>query len=284
MKKFAVPVIFAAVAIVATVVCHAEPSAMVVDIKKGKAYYETGEKKDREISPADFIETGENLRLDPGTEIILNYFDRGSREEIRGQGLITVGNEGSETAGDAEIIRSQTDYPCPKQIAESEQNETEQNNDESTIDILQLKHSVIRSLRPVFRWKAVQGASGYALSVFDARRRLCFFMITDSTEFVYNRPNLIRGQTYGWNVFAMAGSRLLPEGGGDFSILAQDRLNEVVRAEKSIREKYPDNSSELLIALAMLYHGYRLNDEAADIVRSLYQKYPEGEFPNFSSN
>jgi hypothetical protein len=279
MKKFAVPVIFAAVVIFTTVVCDAEPSAIVIDIKQGTAYYEAGEKKDQEIAPADFIEAGANIRLDPGTEMILNYFAPGIREEIKGQGIITVGNEGSETAGDSEISRSETDYtPRLEQVAESEntdQNQADQNEAKNSIDILRPKHSVIRSPAPVFRWKAAEDASTYALSVSDVRGRLCFFMITRSTEFAYNKPNLVRGQTYGWNVSAMAGGKILATGQGDFSILGQDRLNEVVQAEKSIQEKYPKDSSELLTALAMLYHGYRLNDEAAEIVRTLYQKYPE---------
>ncbi len=100
-----------------SMICSAQDVAMVVDLKKGRAYYETGDRQSREVILMDFLKTGDKIRLEPDTVLVLNYFDPGVREEISGPGNITVGTGSAGESNTAKVIRTETQKTSPESFS-----------------------------------------------------------------------------------------------------------------------------------------------------------------------
>ncbi|QTA93174.1 hypothetical protein [Desulfonema magnum] len=280
MKKFAVTVTGSILMIfISSMICSAKDAAMVVDLKKGRAYYETGDRQAREVMLLDFLKTGDKIRLEPDTVLVLNYFLPGVREEISGPGKITLGTDASEKEGDVKIIASKTDYLLPKTLLGRE--DVQQSGavvlrgDEQShnIVILRLADTAVRSSQILFRWQPVKGAGNYMLKIYDTLGSCCFQTTAKENRLSYDKSDLKPDELYSWKVSATANGKT-SEGGGAFFILDQKTLDKVIRAEKKIRSECPKDSDELLTRLAVIYRYYELNDNAADMLRELHRRYP----------
>lgn len=265
-------------------ICHtAEDTAMVIDIKNGKAYYEAGEKKGQEVTHMDFLTEGDQIRLTPRTVLILNYFASGLREEMAGPGSFTVGKSSSKREDDVITKADRIDYLPPKSaIRKGDIQQTgavvlRTVGGLSKITILSLSDTAVRSAQPVFRWQPVEGAETYKLRVFDVQDKLFFEITTDTTSFTYSKSDLHRGDQYWWTVLAMARGKIFAKGEGQFSVITEESLEKLIQAEREIIKQYPQESTESMVSLAMIYENHELFDDAADIFRKLHEKYPHNK-------
>jgi hypothetical protein len=256
---------------------------MVIDIRNGQAYYETGEKKGTEVILMDFLTEGEQIRLTPQTILVLNYFASGLREEVTGKGSITVGKFSSKKEGDVVVKGNRVDYMPPRSVlnkADMQQTGAvvlRKDRGLSKITILSLFNTAVRSIWPVFRWNPVKEAEIYKLRVYDVQDRLYLEITTDKTSFTYTKSDLIQGEQYWWTVLAFRKGKILAKGEGQFSIITEEDLEKVIKAERGIKEQYLQESTESMITLAMIYQNYELYDDAVNIFLKLHKKYPQNK-------
>jgi len=273
MKKLVLTVVFFFFAMLITnIICFAHDAAMVIDFKRGEAHYEAGEKKGEKVTLADFLNPGDKIRLEPGTSLVLNYFDSGVTEKITGSGHITIGKKCSKKVGNVRIRTSKSDYLPPKALLSRKDIQRSAavplRDSESKVGKIRvltlLENTVVRSGKPVvFRWKPVKDAEKYDLSVSDIMKKEVFKASTPENSFNYDASDLGHDEIYDWKVSVTVNGKAF-EGEGSFSILNKDDLNKVIMAEKKIMAKYPKDSKELLLRFAMVYRYYELNDEWVD--------------------
>jgi hypothetical protein len=92
----------------------AEDVAMVMDILHGKAFYQSGTKKGKEVVLVDFLTEGDKIKLEAKMTLILNYFASGTQEELTGPGTIIVGKTSSKTEGKVVVKQEKPEYIPPK--------------------------------------------------------------------------------------------------------------------------------------------------------------------------
>jgi hypothetical protein len=260
----------------------AEDVAMVMDILHGKAFYQAGNKKGKEVVLVDFLTEGDKIKLAPQTTLILNYFASGTKEELTGPGTITVGKDSSKTEGKIVVKREKPESIPPKlQVSKAELQQfgaTQVRQSEikdGKMTLLSLKDSNTRSTQPVFRWQPVEKAETYWIMVSDFHNTRYLNVETKETTLTYPNSDLIRGTDYEWIVLAIAKGRIIATGEGGFSILTEASLKELERDEQAVKQCYPEETAGQMISLAILYQNYRLFDDAVAILRELRQQYPE---------
>ncbi|MFH1139422.1 MAG: hypothetical protein V1816_25340 [Pseudomonadota bacterium] len=91
----------------------AEDAAMVVDVAGPPPVYEKGARRGRQVILMDFLECGDQVNLETGATLVLNYFSSGAREEIKGPGRIEIGAQGSRETNRISISSSKVDYIPP---------------------------------------------------------------------------------------------------------------------------------------------------------------------------
>ena len=133
---------------------------------------------------------------------------------------------------------------------------------------------VIRSQNPKFQWKALPGATAYAVKIFDEN----FSEIARSPSLQtpsWTPPSpLPRGATYRWQVTAQRGSEELkspvrPAPDARFRVVDADANDELILVEKSFR------GSNLLRAIAYARAG--LKEEAQRELGALQRKNPRSQ-------
>lgn len=287
MKRILKSVIISIFAVLAcNMACFAEDAAMVMDIRKGRVYYDTGKNKGAEVILTDYLSPGQGVRLESGAVLVLIYFTSGVREEITGPGNIIIRTTQSEKQGKVKLSRSKLECLPPKAIVgvrdvqqtgaellrKGEQVET----GIPKIMALSLLDTDIRSVPPVFRWLHVKGVDFYEIVIYDDLGK-SFRYRTRKNSFRYTKSGSEPGDGYNWTLTARSQGKTLAKANGEFTIIEKESLKQVNLAEKKIRKRFSKNSDELLISLASLYQDYNLKDEAGDIVLKLYKKYPENK-------
>ena len=262
----------------------AEDVAMVMDILHGKAFYQAGNKKGKEVVLVDFLAEGDKIKLESKTTLILNYFASGTKEELTGPGTVTVGKDFSQTEGKVGVKRDKPDYvPSKLQVSKADLQQFGASQvrryemKDGEVMLLSLKDSNTRSTQPVFRWQPVEKAETYWLVVSDVHNTRYLNVETKETTLTYPKSGLIQGKDYEWIVLAIAKGRIIATGEGGFSILTEASLKELGQDEQAIKQLYPEKTAGRLISLAILYQNYRLFDDAVAILRELRQQYPENE-------
>lgn len=257
----------------------AEDAAMVVEVKSGQAVYNSGDKKGSEVALMDFLAPGVQIKLNPDTVLILNYFASGAREEIHGPGIVTIGNDKSGIKG-AKVQSEKVDY-----LPQTAMNEGEGGHMGAVVlrDIggpkdevlpVGLKDTAVRSLPLKFQWVQVPGADEYSLSVTDSRGSGVISEKTKASYFEAQDMDFEKGVEYTWSVEALSGREVMGEGGGSFFLLPDEQVQHLALSEKYIQNTYPEDSMESRVARAMLYKKYQLNDEARVVLLELRKKQP----------
>jgi hypothetical protein len=130
---------------------------------------------------------------------------------------------------------------------------------------------VVQSDRPTFRWEPYEGATSYVAKVYDSDfKELAASLSQTGTSWTIPLP-LPRGATYTWQVTAMKSGEEIkspsaPAAPPRFRILAQDRLNEIRRAQRITPRSH--------LALGMLYAEAGLLDDARREFRLLLKANP----------
>ena len=266
----------------AIAISFAQDTAMVIDLKQGKAFFETGSRKGQAVMLLDFPEPGSRIRLEANAVLVLNYFASGIREEITGPGKFRIGKDFSKKLSGVKISKSETDYLPPEAMLKKE--DVQQvgadvlRREEGEIAVFVPADMAFRSSSRIsFRWQSVKGAENYVLRIYHMTEDTpCFETKVSEPRFVYGKPGLKAGGVYKWRVSALANGKDF-EGEDSFSILDKKTLNKVIRAEKKIRTECPDASDEMLTRLAMIYRFYDLNSDAADMLRKLLRRHPQNQ-------
>lgn len=259
----------------------AEDAAMVMDLKNGSAVYTAGMNKGREVQVMDFLAEGDAVELAPQAVLVLNYFASGLREEITGPGAVTVGPDASR-AGEGVSVRTENVEVVPPQAVASVADDQhagvvvlrEMMSPDLEMVLLGLKDTAVRDLPLHFKWAAVEGASNYRFKLVDAVGNIVYETRTTSTDVVFEKPDLVRGDEYVWTVDAMDGDLFLVAGEGRFYLLSEERRAKLVEAEAFVQKHYPAGSTEADVVRAMLCQSNELNDEALAILVSLRGRHP----------
>ena len=130
---------------------------------------------------------------------------------------------------------------------------------------------VVRSERPVFRWKALAGAQSYTVSVTDADlNEVATSPPLNATEWRIPKP-LKEGGTYSWQVTALKDgvritSPVLPAPQAKFKVIDRSTAEML----QQIQRAYPDSH----LALAVIYAEAGLVDEAEEELRVVVRDNP----------
>jgi hypothetical protein len=282
MKRNAGLILITALLVLAWTVALAQDAAMVVDLKGEPAVYESGTKAGQEVLLMDFLAKDDKIDIKEGTTLVLNYFASGAREEIEGPGTITVGAESSAKAGEARIQTAKVDYIPPAVGGKGREEALHAGtvalrgftDTSPELQPLEPTDTVVRSLPLTFKWRAVPGATGYRFALLDVKGEALDSAEVKSPEYASDVTKLNAGSEYSWSVEALEEEEVIAEGGGKFLMMDAETRIQVGLTEQYIRKNYPDESTEGLIALAMLYKKYQLNDEAKNILTNLSRQHP----------
>jgi hypothetical protein len=262
---------------------HESDVAIVMDLK-GKATFDTGDKQDRAVELADCLYAGDRIDLASDAELILIFSAGGTREEIKGPGVIHIGETGSRIEDPtASIRRSDLDYLPGDAVvdlglryaATPLRGDADLRPD--AVRLLSLCETRTRHVSPEFRWREVDGADGYRIALFDANDEQILQTTTDAPVFRLPRTVLERGATYCWAVAALDGDETGAAEAACFSVLSAQQLENVERMEKKVKITFPGDHPEKWIALALLYQKFELFDETADVLGKAAEKFPENE-------
>jgi hypothetical protein len=125
---------------------------------------------------------------------------------------------------------------------------------------------VIESDRPRFRWRAVDGARDYVVSIYDSElRKIGTSEPLSGTEWTTPTP-LERGITYSWQIRAVKDGQTIiapkpPAPEARFKILSRDEVAAIQNANRLHGKSH--------LAMAVLYWKYGLIDEAERELRAL---------------
>jgi len=141
---------------------------------------------------------------------------------------------------------------------------------ENTFGLLGPTGTVIATDRPGLRWQALDGATSYTVSVFDAD----FNRVTSSapqTATQWTTPTLRRGMIYSWEVVAIRNgqevrSPVAPAPRAQFKILEAEKVLELDR----LRNQKPISH----LALGLTYARFGLLDEAEGQLEILARQNP----------
>ena len=145
-------------------------------------------------------------------------------------------------------------------------------NPQNTFAVLDPFGSVVLSTRPIFRWTALEGATGYVVEVYDEK----FNPVATSPQLTALTwtTTLPRGKVYSWQVKAMKEGEETttprpPAPQAKFRILDQAKANEIANA----RRAYPSSH----LTLGLLYAEAGLLREAEQEFRLLQKANPNSE-------
>lgn len=139
--------------------------------------------------------------------------------------------------------------------------------------ILRPRDSSVLNQQPLLRWHQVEGASTYQVKVIGPG--VNWTQQTSATEIVYSgKQSLQPGARYWLIVKTYQGQSSKQEGNSGFSILDQEKAQEVSAAAEEIKQKQLSKPAEAL-ALAHLYRSNDLNAEAIDLLETALADQPE---------
>lgn len=261
----------------------------------GAAVLLMGESRPQPVQVADFLHEGDRIRLAEGAKLVLIYSGSGTREEIAGPGTIRVGEAGSEVEAKPALVKSSeaafpskgalelARYAATTLRAKPFRGEKTANSGDGsrtgpdTIRILNLCDTTIRSTRPEFRWRPVEGAEKYLVRIFDERDEMVFETTTARASLAYDGTTLDHGKEYLWTVSAHVGGRMVAKRDGWFFVLEEERIKALKKTERAVGARFSENDPEGLLSLAMICQEYNLRDEAAEMVAKLRAHYPDNE-------
>src|SRR5262245_24142142 len=132
---------------------------------------------------------------------------------------------------------------------------------------------IVTDDRPTFRWRPLNGAISYKLTVTDPEagyKEVAASPELRETKWTVDRP-LERGRIYTWQVIARADGREVkapaPNREAKFKLLEQARADEITRAEKVYAGRR--------LALGLLYAQAGLLDEAEREIKALVAANPQ---------
>ncbi|HEY6332256.1 MAG TPA: hypothetical protein VI756_23220, partial [Blastocatellia bacterium] len=132
-------------------------------------------------------------------------------------------------------------------------------NGSKSFSLLSPVTEVVSRQIPIFRWRALPGASSYVVAIFDSKlNKVTESPVLSQTEWTPGRP-LMRGATYSWQVTATKdANEIISPGAGapdaKFKVLGVTEYEELVSAQKTYQ------GSHLL--LGILYARAGLLEEA----------------------
>jgi hypothetical protein len=134
--------------------------------------------------------------------------------------------------------------------------------------------TAVRSTRPDFSWKPVEGATNYTLFVTDRERKIVwkgFAGKSTSLTWPPQGPELVRGEVYLWQVEALVREEARLSRWDFFVVLDEAELRSVTTSEKL----YPDSA----LLLGALYERSGLYDDAEREFYRLAELNPMSPLP-----
>ena len=132
--------------------------------------------------------------------------------------------------------------------------------------------TVVPSVRPVFRWRALAGAEGYVVKIYDANfNEVAASPQLSGTTWTATR-SLERGRTYSWELTARAGGKeivspIKPAPNAIFTVLNQTKAAELAHAKNASRNSH--------LTLGILYAQSGLLDDAEREFQALLRVNPQ---------
>ena len=284
----------------------AEDAAMVMDVKGGQVFFESGDRAGDEVELMEFLSLGDQLRLEPGASLVINYFSSGRREALLGPGTITVGEDQSEIGSGVQIEASgATKLPKPAAVSSLDVQQAGavvmreltsppvQEVDSGSrvkaratgykavccgpgrLALLTLFETAVVDTDPEFKWRPAPGAKTYQVTVTDSSGKKVINAETKECMLKDSGKPLSPGQGYHWTIKAMSGSGLLAEGGSWFRVLSEEERAQMAGAVKSVMDRSGKDSAETKLSLALIYENYQLYDLAAEMLRPLATEHPD---------
>ena len=133
---------------------------------------------------------------------------------------------------------------------------------------------VLMSDRPVFRWSRLEGATGYAVEVYDEQFKPVMASPELTTVSWSATQSLSRGHVYSWQVKAVKDGHEVtvprpPAPQAKFRVLDQGSLNEISKAKRAYGSSH--------LTLALLYAKAGLLNDAEQELRLLQRANPQSE-------
>ena len=134
-------------------------------------------------------------------------------------------------------------------------------------------NTAVASLRPRFRWDAVENASKYEIKVTDREEHILWKMEVSSTDVEYpaDATPLGWGQKYRWHATAQGNGESLDEAGSTFQVMPADqaeRVNAAAADLEKLRAANPSDNGPVFL-LAFLYEDNGMLDQAVRLYGDL---------------
>jgi cell division protein FtsB len=132
--------------------------------------------------------------------------------------------------------------------------------------------TVVVGVRPVFRWRALAGAEGYVVKIYDADfNEVAASPQLSGTVWTATR-SLERGRTYSWQLTARAGGKeiispIKPAPDAKFMVLNQTKAGEIAHAKNATGNSH--------LTLGILYAQSGLLDDAEREFQALLRANPQ---------
>lgn len=147
-------------------------------------------------------------------------------------------------------------------------------NEPGAFSVVEPLGTVLLTAQPTFRWAAMQGATSYAVEVYDENYNLVTSSPQLTTLTWTTSTTLPRGHTYSWQVKATTDGETItsprpPAPQAKFRIVDQPRANEIAKARRSFGSSH--------LTLGLLYADAGLLHEAEQEFRLLQKANPNSD-------
>lgn len=267
----------------------ADYAAMIMDQTGPKSRHASGPLAEKPLEPMDFLYEPDTVSVPQGATLVLNFFETASREEITGPALIKITKGRSEMVQGkpAQIKREALDYLPDKGKIDLASAQNFGNvaframlgtkpKEPTKIQVLSLLNTVIRpGTAPSLRWLPVEDADSYTAVLRDGTKKELAASPLSEGPWFPDAALLAPGGQYTWTLTALKKGQPLASAEGSFGLLSEEE-NRTLRAEaKRLAARHSGESTEGRVALAMLYQGYGLKDDAAEILLTLRRQNPD---------
>ena len=235
---------------------------------------------------------GDQVKTTPNSDVTIT-FANSSYIKLGSNSMVTISaNETSmaETNGDVKRISSAAMIDLSA-FSSKRDNEPESGalaglrsiNTARSIALTSPYNTIIRTSRPSFSWIAAREFDDYILNLYDSNGLVWSRTIKGNLfDYPVNEEDLVPGQSYFWNV---EGVELIDNEKSDnqeFSVITDDKLNEVAVQEELIKESFADDpeSSSFHSVLGAYYINQGLLQDAINEFRSVSEMNPDAPMPH----
>lgn len=274
--------------------------AIIYEIKGNVSILESGGKTWHKASLMKLLQTGDKIKVDKSSMVVVVFFSDGHGEKITSPGEAKIGEKSliAESRGKLIIAQLPPDKDLP--LPQTSNNMSDQilgvtmrcYEQPESGTILTLNPSLgIMTVTPSFQWVSVPEAEEYKFKLIDENEHPLWQRTAAKNSLAYpaDEKPLEWGRRYYWEVKAYRENRVIAMGFSAFDILTTKKIEEIKVLqekfqsciEKEPKEKFQNGVKKdpaninLYVRMSVIYLENKLYDEALPLLLKLETMLPE---------